>query len=110
MICTWTVQYHLGLQILLFVEVMICIILYTTYLFCRKPSDIIHLKINGCVFNGCGLLQMASYRKYSTCQMQLQRQTRIDRVYASVHTRVITLSNANAVPHAFNKRVYAFLQ
>ena len=24
MICTWTVQYHLGLQILLFVEVMIC--------------------------------------------------------------------------------------
>ena len=38
MICTWTVQYHLGLQILLFVEVMICIILYTTYLFCRTPS------------------------------------------------------------------------
>ena len=24
MICTWTVQYHLGLQILIFVEVMIC--------------------------------------------------------------------------------------
>ena len=24
MICIWTVQYHLGLQILLFVEVMIC--------------------------------------------------------------------------------------
>ena len=24
MICTWTVQYHLGLQILLFMEVMIC--------------------------------------------------------------------------------------
>ena len=40
------------------------VILYTTYLFCRTPSDIhIHLKINGCVFNGCGLLQMASYRK-----------------------------------------------
>ena len=24
MICTWTFQYHLGLKILLFVEVMIC--------------------------------------------------------------------------------------
>ena len=48
MICTWTVQYHLGLQILLFVEVMICIILYTTYLFCRTPSDI--LKLMGVVY------------------------------------------------------------
>ena len=36
----------------------------TLYNFCRTPSDIhIHLKINGCVFNGCGVLQMASYRK-----------------------------------------------
>ena len=48
MICTWTVQYHLGLQILLFVEVMICIILYTTYLFCRTPISI--LKLMGVVY------------------------------------------------------------
>ena len=54
--------------------------------------------------------QQVKMKIYSTCQMQLQRQTSVDRVYASVHTRVITLSNANAVPHAFNKRVYAFLQ
>ena len=31
---------------------------YETYLFCRAASDIISILING-----CGLLQMASYRK-----------------------------------------------
>ena len=31
---------------------------YETYLFCRAGSDIISILING-----CGLLQMASYRK-----------------------------------------------
>ena len=41
-----------------------CIIHYTIYLFCRTPSDIhIHLKINGGFINGCGLLQMTSYRR-----------------------------------------------
>ena len=33
---------------------------YETYLFCRAASDIISISI---LINGCGLLQMASYRK-----------------------------------------------
>ena len=61
MICTWTVQYHLGLQILLFVEVMICIILYTTYLFCRTPSDI-HKSISILKLMGVFLMGVVYYK------------------------------------------------
>ena len=62
MICTWTVQYHLGLQILLFVEVMICIILNTTYLFCRTPSDNIHNSISILKLMGVFLMGVVYYK------------------------------------------------
>ena len=66
MICTWTVQYHLhvGLQILLFVEVMICKILYSTYLFCRTPSLLIillRLQYNVCRRNMRVVYRWVSY-------------------------------------------------
>ena len=93
MICTWTVSDHLGLHILLFVEVMICsteahsVILlndlymdssvssgFTNFAICGSDNMYhiqlicfvehhLHNKINGCAFKGCDLLNMASYHK-----------------------------------------------